>query len=199
MKSNTDVKREKYRQTNAKHWCEYCKFFIMNNDTAKKRHEGSQQHQDAVKRHVSKLQKEEREKQRILMEFKHSSGLDFSRDISRQSSFYTKPFKETSVPVPLLSVKPPPVPKSSTMVSSSANVPRAIAVKKFDASVVEERKEEVEKKMASEAIVGQWEPVQPRAIRPINEFVVQEKIARITAEEPVHFAKRATTKRNIKK
>lgn len=216
MDQKKNAHKEKYRQTNAKHWCTYCKIFIMNNDMAKKRHESSPQHQDAVKRFVGKIQKEERDKSRLLKDFASKTGLILEASEGKQPkvqvqasapSFYSKPVEGKGVPVPLLSMR-------------QSQVPRALALKKATTSEpvghvpvvqVQDDKEDKEKIMAESAIVGQWEAVVDVPVAPweptVNgkrdtdeTFKVTEKVIESVDDgEPVEFIKKSTVRRNIRK
>jgi hypothetical protein len=223
MDQKKNAHKEKYRQTNAKHWCTYCKIFIMNNDLAKKRHENSAQHQDALKRFVGKIQKEEREKSKILKDFASKTGMVLEAakkqpaKVQVQSStpsFYSQPTEVKRAPVPLLSVRPPlPVPRALALSKTLAREPVGQAPTVQAEEQITDEKEEKERIMAESAIVGQWEVVaEPSVVReeihlmrqePISEtFKVTEKIieSAVTDEsQPVEFIKKTIVKRNIRR
>lgn len=218
MDQKKNAHKEKYRQTNAKHWCTYCKIFIMNNDLAKKRHESSPQHQDAVKRFVGKIQKEERDKSRLLKDFASKTGMVLEATEGKQPkvqvqtsapSFYSKPAEAKGVPVPLLSMRQPPVPRALALKKGTTSEPVG------QVPVVQEKDNKVDKEkiMVESAIVGQWEAVadvpeparEPSLVRTdkrdITEtFKVTEKVIESLDDcEPVEFIKKSTVRRNIRK
>lgn len=60
-----DAKSNKYRKTNAKLWCEHCKYFIQNNEICIKRHEKNEAHKSRVESFVKEKESEERELQKL--------------------------------------------------------------------------------------------------------------------------------------
>lgn len=203
----------------------------MNNDQSKKRHDASPQHQDAVKRFVGKIQKEDREKSKLLKDFTSKTGLLLEATQEKQakvevqasaSSFYTKPAEVKRAPVPLLSVRPPPVPRAlalkkiaSEPIGSIGPIGHAPEIKVEDK--VKEDTEEKEKIMAQSAIVGQWETVSDSPLVPFVEpkvmrtdkreelitetFKVTEKVIESSPGEDgktVEFIKKSTVRRNIR-
>lgn len=215
--------KAKYRATNAKHWCQYCRTFVPNNDLVKRRHDASSQHQEALKRFVGKIQKEERDKERLLREYTNKSGIilqETQKEQSTTSSFYKQPAvtKGSKGPVPLLSVKP-----ATTQTAAPKALPGALPINlaesktlSTDVKKTEEQKTEKEKLMAQAAIVGQWESVEEKPEMPEIKtrtettktssddlpFVIEEKILPQTkSTEAVSFVKRAApaSRHNIRK
>lgn len=174
-KQTKQAHKQKYRQTNAKHWCEFCRLFIQPNDLSRRRHETSGQHQDAVRRHVGRIQKEEREKGRLLGEFAQRAGHVFEQEADqvkgqvKLEGLYQKAGEAVKgVPVPVLSVKPP-VPRSVAM-KAQVPVGAAPAMKETQqATIVHAEREEKEKFMAQTAIVGQWVEVDEDEAKLVNE------------------------------
>lgn len=214
--------KEKYRQSNAKHWCSYCKVFIMNNEQSKKRHEASTQHKDAIKRYVDRLEKMDREKRKLLDEFSQASGVNLAAKPAgttgapAASSFYkqTPSAPVGAVPVPLLSVRPPAAPR---LIRPQSSAPPPGTSR--PPATLEDKKADKEKFMAQAAIIGQWEAVQERPAPPQNvqgdpsetpaealaqEFTGREKISPIIPEDAgssVEFLERSapTSRRNIRR
>lgn len=215
--------KEKYRQTNAKHWCEYCRVFVFNSDLAKKKHDASPQHKDAMKRFVGRIEREERDKARLLA--KAGIPLADERDGSvnknnqqQTASFYTNR-KPEGKPLSLLSVRAPTSIAGEKTGSGSlpGAIPRALAINKTIQKEPEQPaisdSNKIEAFMAQAAIVGQWEEVQPTPAPPsgpskkvvedeVGEDFLKEKTLPDTLAEGdgsidpaivVTFAKRTTT------
>lgn len=222
MEHKKNAYKEKYRQTNAKHWCSYCKIFIMNNDLAKKRHENSSQHQDALKRFVGKIQKEDKEKSKLLKEFASKTGMVLEAAQRQQPkvkvqssapSFYSKPTEAKGAPVPLLSVRPPPIPRTLALKKTMASEPAGHAPTVGSEEQTKNEKEQKKRIMAESAIVGQWEAVlEPAVVREdtifkreglITEtFTVTEKVIESPPKdesEPVDFIKKVAVKRSLRR
>lgn len=137
---------------------------------------------------MGRIQKEEKEKSRLLGEFAQRAGHVFeetakvNEDSKKDMGFYGAE-KKVGVPVPLLSVKPP-VPRSYAL---RADKPLGAApVKDTTATSTVSITADKEKFMAQKAIVGQWEEVidQPQG-EPID--------AHIDDEPSVHSTKIVTS------
>jgi len=137
------------KKDNSKFWCEYCRVYIYDNVLCRRNHENSPQHRDAIKRHVSKLQKRDQETRTLEREFSARTGVAFGEsEAAKANSFYTKSLDQPKErPLTTLTVG---------KVTKKSLPKKQIALKNL--SALEENAED--RLLASQAIIGQWSEVQ---------------------------------------
>lgn len=92
---------EKRSHGNAKYFCTYCKIYIYNNKTSIDKHNSSPSHLSSIRRHVTKIRKDEKDKNILLKEFEKRSGIFLDSSINDAlplpSSFYDSSSSPSSI------------------------------------------------------------------------------------------------------